>query len=87
MPGNIGDGYTINVTYQSSEETLAETGTGQNNSFEDAFSIDTDKEYKGQLAWNDHVDYYKVDVATAGKLTLIINSQIGGTTLGISTKR
>lgn len=61
--GVIRNGYTgtyyFKCGFTSAEESFPESGTGTNNSIATANAIALNVPYRGQLAYNDLIDYYK----------------------------
>lgn len=68
--------YSFNLSYTSSNESFAETGTGTNNLMSAANPISANTTYKGQLALNDAVDFYKFTVGSSGKITLTASASM-----------
>ena len=71
------NGYvTFTATKDSLMETLTETQTENNDSFEDAYVISTSKQYKGVLTYNDIEDYYKFELPTTGTVNVNITNVV-----------
>ena len=60
--------YQVKLTYTSAGETFPENASSDDNSMKNANSISFGTEYKGQLAMNDTVDFYKMNVTSSGML-------------------
>ena len=60
-------------------ETFTETQDSNNDMISDASPIELKKKYKGVLAQNDEVDYYKFTVPAAGRINLNITNATDGT--------
>lgn len=59
---------TFTVSKNSLKETLTETQTNNNDLIDNAYSVELKKKYKGVLAANDSVDYFKFKVPAKGKI-------------------
>ncbi len=66
--------YSFNLSLTSANESFTETGNGTNNTFESASPISLNTEYKGLIAENDDLDYYKFTIPSSGRIT---NNAIG----------
>ena len=66
--------YLIKPTFVSAKETIKETIEEQNNSYDDASAIQTNKKYLGQIAINDNCDFYQIKIDTAWKTNLAVTS-------------
>ncbi len=75
--------YEIKFSYTSSEESFAETGTGVNNTLATASAVELNKEYVGQIATNDKIDYYKFNLEESGRITFPFMSDIEETRIKI----
>lgn len=73
--GNYGK-YDFSLKFLASGETYAEDNGGSNNSIEAASNISIGKKYLGQIALNDHVDFYKFALSSSKKIVMQINSPI-----------
>lgn len=62
--------YDFKISFSSSDESFAETGTGNNNTIAEADEISISSTYKGQIAFNDKKDFYKFTLASSGRITL-----------------
>lgn len=58
--------YSFSVSFESAEESFAETGNGTNNSIETASKIAFDQFYRGQIAINDTRDFYSFTLPSSG---------------------
>ena len=63
--------YNFSLSNTPANESFKEGQGGSNNSIEDANSISTDTTYFGQIAINDDKDYYKVELPTSGKVSVV----------------
>jgi hypothetical protein len=66
--------YNFKLSFTSSGESFKEPAGGNNNSLETADVISLNKTYKGQLALNDTVDFYKISIPKGGNYILSLNS-------------
>ncbi|MBQ3499501.1 MAG: pre-peptidase C-terminal domain-containing protein [Clostridia bacterium] len=73
--GYLGN-YSLNVGFNNSGESFSESQEKTDNSFERSNSINLKTTYKGQLAENDEVDYYKFTLSSAGKINVNLNSEM-----------
>lgn len=62
------------ATIDSLKETFTETQTENNDNHDDADTISLSKKYKGVLAQNDEKDYYKFELAAAGKVNVNVTN-------------
>ena len=67
--------YVFNLGFKSANETISEDQGGSNNTMDDADEISLNKTYKGQIAYNDEVDYYKFSVPKDENVKMIWKSQ------------
>ena len=63
--------YTLRPTFVSANESFKESQGGSDNSMATANSISADRLYRGQMATNDSVDYYKFTLS--GNRTVTLN--------------
>lgn len=77
--------YTLKPSFVSANETFKETQGGSDNSMEKARSISADQLYRGQLAINDSVDYYKFALSGPRTVTLNFISDLGEVDLSLYT--
>jgi hypothetical protein len=75
--------YSLKATFESASESYAENQNTNNNSLENASSIVLGTEYKGQLAHNDGVDYYKFTLATPQRVSISVTTPMDRTTYHI----
>ena len=68
--------YSLKLTTTSSNETFSETKGGLDNSIATANSISPKTTYKGQIAFNDTVDFYKFVLSTSSAVTLDVNGAL-----------
>lgn len=71
--------YSFKATFESADESFKESQSTMNNSFENASSVMMGTDYKGLLARNDTVDYYKFTLAKSGKVNLKFITTMGYT--------
>ena len=62
--------YDFRLDFTSAGESFPETAGGSNNSLASAETVSLGKDYKGQLALNDELDYYKFNMTSSGKVSL-----------------
>lgn len=62
--------YSMLVSANSLSESFTETQDSDNNSASKASKIALEKKYKGVLAQNDELDYYKFSIPARGKVTV-----------------
>lgn len=62
--------YSFKLAFTSAGESFTETGYGNNNTIATANSISIGKDYKGQIAKNDEIDFYKFTINSYGKYIL-----------------
>jgi hypothetical protein len=68
--------YSFKVSFQSAGESFTETGNGTNNSIYSANAISLNKTYKGQIALNDDVDFYKFTLNSSGNVRLTASAKM-----------
>ena len=66
--------YDFKISFTSVSESFAESQNVLYNQFADARTINTNTLYKGQIAENDRIDYYKFTLTSSCKVTLKANS-------------
>ncbi len=66
--------YDFKISFTSASESFAESQSNLYNQFADARTINTNTLYKGQIAENDGIDYYKFTLTSSCKITLKANS-------------
>lgn len=64
--------YNFTLNFTSAGESFTETGNGNNNTMSTADTVSLGKTYKGQLAKNDHADYYRFTLASSGNVDIHI---------------
>lgn len=57
--GHDSGSYNFTLNFTSAGESFTETGYGNNNTMATADAVSLGTTYKGQLAENDHADYYR----------------------------
>ena len=62
--------YNFYYSFESANESFAETGNGTNNTVSQASAIKTDVDYRGQFSLTDGIDYYKLVMDEPGKLNI-----------------
>ena len=67
--------YSFTLGLKSANETIPEEQSGSNNTSDDADEILLNKTYKGQLALNDHVDWYKFNVPKTETVKVMARTQ------------
>ena len=67
--------YSFTLTHKSANESFVEDQGGSNNNSDDANQIALNKTYKGQLALNDHVDWYKFNVPKTETVKVMARTQ------------
>ncbi len=65
--------YTCSFTSTSAGETFAESLNVNNNTMQTANTVNPNQVYTGQIAINDHCDFYKITLSSASKFTLQFN--------------
>ena len=68
--------YAFKLSFASAGESHEETGNGTNNAMGFASQVELEKQYKGQLALNDGVDFYGFSLPKAGRLQIRANANI-----------
>lgn len=71
--------FSFIANIDSAEESFTETQDSNNDMASNASSISLKQKYKGVLAQNDDIDYYKFQVAAAGKLTFNMTNSVSST--------
>ncbi|MDO4623473.1 MAG: hypothetical protein Q4B22_11020 [Eubacteriales bacterium] len=66
--------YNFKVKFTSAGETFTESGNGTNNSMGAAKAVSFGKTYKGQIAYNDSADFYRVTLPSSGRLKISATS-------------
>ena len=67
--------YSFTLGHKSANESFVEDQGGSNNNSDDANQIALNKTYKGQLALNDHVDWYKFNVPKTETVKVMARTQ------------
>ena len=75
--------YDFKISFTSASESFAESQSNLYNQFADARTINTNTQYKGQIAENDGIDYYKFKLTSSCKITLKANSYMAWTSYKI----
>lgn len=73
---NIYGKYTFSLHFTSAEENFAEGNRGINNYIYDASPISLEKNYKGQLALNDDVDFYSFSLSQSQTVKINLDAGI-----------
>ena len=66
-----GENVTFNVSKNNLKESFTETQTKNNDMIDTANAIDLKKKYKGVMAANDSIDYFRFKVPAKAKLFLM----------------
>ncbi len=74
--------YTIDTAFKSAGESFAESYSKNNNYIGSANSISLNKNYKGQLGYDDEVDFYKFKLTSASKITITAKNYTDGYWVG-----
>lgn len=74
-----GTTFSFVANIDSAKESFTETQDSNNDMASDASSIILKKKYKGVLAQNDDIDYFKFQVPSAGKLTFNMTNSVSDT--------
>ena len=80
---NYTGNYDFKINFTSASESFAESQSNLYNQFADARTINTNTQYKGQIAENDRIDYYKFTLKSSCKVTLKANSYMAWTSYKI----
>lgn len=67
--------YSFTLGLKSANETIPEEQSGSNNTSDDADEILLNKTYRGQIAFNDLVDWYKFNVPKTGTVKVMARTQ------------
>ncbi len=67
---NYAGTYKLHTSFTSANESFAETVDSNNNTILNASAVELGKTYNGQIAYNDDVDYYKIDLPSSGYLEI-----------------
>ena len=67
--------YSFTLGLKSANETIPEEQSGSNNTSDDADEILLNKTYRGQIAFNDHVDWYKFNVPKTETVKVMARTQ------------
>lgn len=78
LSGDYNEMFSFVVNVNSMGESFTETQDSNNDMVSDASSISLKKKYKGVLAQNDDIDYFKFQVPSAGKLTFNMTNSVSG---------
>ena len=62
--------YSFKTSFQSSNESFAETGDGSNNNMEKANTVSFNSKYYGMLAINDTKDFSKLTLPSSGRIDI-----------------
>lgn len=68
--------YSVTVNFESANESFCESSTHRDDSFLTANTIDLNKQYNGQIANDNDVDYYKFTITSSGKIDFSITSYV-----------
>ena len=71
--------YSFKLSFTTANESKGESVGNTLNAIESAPSITLGTEYKGQLAVNDTLDYYKFSLAESGRLNVNVTTTMGST--------
>ena len=71
--------YDFNLSFTSALESKAESLDELYNSLDRAPSIELNTDYKGQLAANDSVDYYKFSLSESGRINMKVTTTMART--------
>ena len=66
--------YQIKVTLTSANESFPEKWGGYTDSISAPNSVSLDRNYNGQIAFNDYDDYYKFTIAESSRVTISVNT-------------
>ncbi len=75
--------YSFKLTDTDANESFPESAGGADNEMETANPISIETTYRGQIALNDSVDYYRVRLTESGMMHLRITTQIYKTDLSL----
>ncbi|MBQ9228341.1 MAG: hypothetical protein IJ168_05855 [Eubacterium sp.] len=78
--------YSLTVSAATAGESFTETGNGTNNTIQTSNSISLGTTYKGQIAYNDYVDYYSFDVSDSTGIHLNLEGEVKGINIDIYNK-
>lgn len=71
--------FSFAINMDSAGESFIETQDSNNDMASDASSISLKQKYKGVLAQNDDIDYFKFQVPSAGKITFNMTNSVSDT--------
>ncbi len=71
--------FSFVINMDSAGESFTETQDSNNDMASDASAISLKKKYKGVLAQNDDIDYYKFQIPSAGKITFNMTNSVSDT--------
>lgn len=80
-PGDAGDAtrFSFVVNADPMKESFTETQDANNDMASDASDISLKKKYKGVLAQNDDIDYYRFQIPAAGQITFNMTNSVSDT--------
>lgn len=73
---NFTGNYSLKTSFETANESFAETTGGINNKYSEASEIQLNTEYRGQLANNDDKDFYKFTLPEDCKISIDVNAGI-----------
>lgn len=79
LEGHADMTFSFVINMDSAGESFTETQDSNNDMASDASSISLRKKYKGVLAQNDDIDYYKFQIPSAGKITFNMTNSVSNT--------
>ncbi len=68
--------YSFKIAFTSAGESFKENEGGSNNSLAKADLVDLNTTYAGQIAINDHEDFYKFTLSTSGRIDLTLTMEM-----------
>lgn len=79
LEGHADMTFSFLINMDSAGESFTETQDSNNDMASDASSVSLKKKYKGVLAQNDDIDYYKFQIPSAGKITFNMTNSVSNT--------
>ena len=76
--GTYNGNYNFKVTFESSNETIVEKYTADNNTIDKASKVSLNKKYIGYIAENDSRDYYEFTLSSKSKVNLVFTTYSEG---------
>lgn len=75
--------FNFTASFKASGESCADIGPGSNNSISSASAINLNTNYKGFLAYNDSIDYYKFTLNSDAEVSIVVTTYVATAKFGV----